>query len=109
MCLQTHFESLIFNPLNKETMCLSIPAKVESLEEDQMAICSVGGVTYKASLQMLQHEEVKVGDYVLIHTGFAIEKLNEEEAKATLKTFDEFKELNNDLDIEEKEKNKRIV
>jgi hydrogenase expression/formation protein HypC len=90
-------------------MCLSIPAKVESIEENSMAICSVGGVTYKASLQMLKHDDVKVGDYVLIHTGFAIEKLNEEEAKATLKTFEEFKKLNENLDIEEKEKNKRIV
>ena len=90
-------------------MCLSIPAKVESIEESQMAVCSVGGATYKASLQMLEHENVQVGDYVLIHTGFAIEKLNEEEAKATLKTFDEFIELNKNLDDQEKREKRRIV
>ena len=90
-------------------MCLSIPAKVEALEKDNMAVCSVGGTTYKASLQLLQQEDIKVGDYVLIHTGFAIEKLNEEEAKITLKTFKDFKGLNEELDKEEQRENKRIV
>jgi hydrogenase expression/formation protein HypC len=87
-------------------MCLSIPAKVESIESD-MALVSVGGAKYNASLQML--DDVKVGDYVLLHTGFAIQKLSEEEAEASLKTFEEFEELNKKLDKEEKERGERIV
>lgn len=89
-------------------MCLSIPAKVEEIN-GEMAICSVGKSNYEASLQMIEFEDVKVGDYVLIHTGFAIQKLDAEEAEASLKTFDEFKEFNNALDEEEKIDGKRIV
>jgi len=89
-------------------MCLSIPARIERINGDT-AICSVGDSSYEASLQMLELEEIKVGDYVLIHTGFAIQKLDEEEAKASLKTFEEFEKLNKDLDSEEQQKGKRIV
>ena len=80
-------------------MCLSIPAKIESIE-DNMAIVSVGGVTYKASLQLL--DDVYVGDYILLHTGFAIQKISPEEAEETLKIFSEFEELNKQMDEEEK-------
>jgi hydrogenase expression/formation protein HypC len=89
-------------------MCLSIPARVEKINGD-MAVCSVGDSSYEASLQMLEIEEIKVGDYVLIHTGFAIQKLDEEEAKASLKTFEEFEKFNKDLDSKEKKEGKRIV
>ncbi len=58
-------------------MCLSIPAKVEKIE-GEMAIVSVGGAKYNASLQML--DDVKIGDYILLHTGFAIQKVSEEDA-----------------------------
>ena len=87
-------------------MCLSIPAKVESIEGES-AIVSVGGSKYEANLQMI--DDVKIGDYVLLHTGFAIQKLSEEEAKETLKIFEEFKEFNKELDKEEQEKGTRIV
>lgn len=87
-------------------MCLSIPAKVETIEDD-MAVVSVGGTKYKASLQML--DDVKIGDYILMHTGFAIQKLNPEEAAESLKVFEEFEELNKRLDEEEKERGERIV
>jgi len=87
-------------------MCLSIPAKVESIEDD-MAVVSVGGTRYKASLQML--EDVNIGDYILLHTGFAIQKLTPEEAEESLKVFEEFEELNKKLDQEEKESGERIV
>ncbi len=89
-------------------MCLSIPARIEEIDGDT-ANCSVGTATYNASLHLISHEELKVGDYVLIHTGFAIQKLDEEEAIETLKTFEEFKSLNESLDQEEKETNQRIV
>ena len=87
-------------------MCLSIPAKVEKID-GEMAIVSVGGATYNASLQML--DEVEVGDYILMHTGFAIQKLDPEEAKLSLEVFSEFDELNKQLDQEEEETGERIV
>ena len=87
-------------------MCLSIPAKVEKIE-DEIATVSVGGTQYEASLQML--DDVVVGDYILMHTGFAIQKLDAEEAAESLKTFQEFEEMNKMLDLEEKETGERIV
>jgi hydrogenase expression/formation protein HypC len=79
-------------------MCLSIPAKVIKIE-GQMAIVSVGGSTYNASLQML--DDVEEGDYILLHTGFAIQKLEEEEALESIKAFEEFASLNELMDEEE--------
>jgi hydrogenase expression/formation protein HypC len=87
-------------------MCLSIPAKVEQMD-GEMAVVSVGGTKYNASLQML--DDIKVGDYILLHTGFAIQKLSEEEAAESLKVFEEFEELNVKLDEEERETGERIV
>ncbi len=87
-------------------MCLSIPAKVETIE-GEMAVVSVGGTKYNASLQML--DDVNVGDYILLHTGFAIQKLSEEDAKESLKVFEEFNELNKRLDEEEGITGERIV
>ncbi|HBG70992.1 MAG: hypothetical protein A2W93_03180 [Bacteroidetes bacterium GWF2_43_63] len=75
-------------------MCLSIPSKVISINGD-MAIVSVGGTEYEASLQLL--DDVKVGDYILLHTGFAIQKISEEEAIETLKVFEEFDDLNEQI------------
>ena len=87
-------------------MCLSVPAKVMTIDGD-MAIVSVGGIEYNASLQII--EDVEVGDYILLHTGFAIQKIGQKEAEETLKLFDEFEELNQKLDEEEKRTGKRIV
>ena len=87
-------------------MCLSIPARVESID-GEMAVVSVGGTKYNASLQML--DDVKIGDYILLHTGFAIQKLSPEEAIESLLVFKEFEELNVQLDDEEKETGKRIT
>ncbi len=89
-------------------MCLSIPAKIEKIN-GETAVCSVGGSTYEANLMMLSVEELKPGDYVLIHTGFAIQKLDEEEAEASLETFADFKKLNEEMDREENEKNQRLI
>lgn len=80
-------------------MCLSIPARVENIE-GELATVSVGGTTYRASLQML--DDVSVGDYVLLHTGFAIQKLSQEEAEETLRIFEDFEELNKRMDEEQK-------
>lgn len=87
-------------------MCLSIPAKVISIE-GELARVSVGGTEYEASIQML--EDVNIGDYILLHTGFAIQKISPEDAEETLKLFQEFEELNVRLDEEEKDSGNRIV
>jgi len=70
-------------------MCLSLPAQVIFIEGD-MAQVSVGGVVFRAGLQMV--EGVKVGDYVLLHAGFAIEKIKEEEALETLRLLKEMED-----------------
>ncbi|MFH2141230.1 MAG: HypC/HybG/HupF family hydrogenase formation chaperone [Bacteroidota bacterium] len=58
-------------------MCLSIPAKIIEINGD-MAKVLIGKTVVNACLQLI--ENIKVGDYVLVHTGFAIEKISEEEA-----------------------------
>lgn len=87
-------------------MCLSIPAKVEKVDGEN-AVVSIGGTTYNASLQML--DNVQEGEYVLLHTGFAIQKISPEEAEETLKVFEEYEELNKQLDEEEKTTGQRII
>jgi len=67
-------------------MCLGIPMQVKSIEDD-VAICEIDGVQRNASLMMI--DGVTVGDYVLIHAGFAIEKIDEEEAQLTLNALRE--------------------
>jgi hydrogenase expression/formation protein HypC len=89
-------------------MCLSIPARIDKIDENT-AVCTVGATSYQASLELLKDEQVKVGDYVLIHTGFAIQKLDAEEAEASLKTFEEFKSLNKRMDTEERKTNTRLI
>lgn len=79
-------------------MCLSVPAKVLSIEGD-MAKVAVGETICNASLQIV--EDIQVGDYILLHTGFALQKLSKEEAEETFRLFEEFEELNRQLDLEE--------
>ncbi len=67
-------------------MCLAVPMKVVEIEEGT-AICEVDGVRRQGSLMML--DDVAVGDYVLLHAGFAIEKIDPEEAQKTLDVFRE--------------------
>ena len=76
-------------------MCLSIPAKVVDIEGD-MAEVSIGGTILKAGLQLV--ENVEIGDYVLLHTGFAIQKISEEEAMETLKILQEMNDLTDKYD-----------
>lgn len=70
-------------------MCLSIPAQIVSIEGN-MADVSAGGAVFKAGLHMI--EDVKVGDYILLHAGFAIQKISEKEALETLQLIKEMKE-----------------
>lgn len=70
-------------------MCLAVPAKILRVEENS-AQAEVGGVLRKISLDLCP--EVAVGDYVLIHAGFAIERMDEEEANETLSLLREMAE-----------------
>jgi hydrogenase expression/formation protein HypC len=67
-------------------MCLSIPVRIVSIE-GKMAEVSAGGTLFKAGLHML--EDVKEGDYVLLHAGFAIQKINKSDAEETIRLFEE--------------------
>lgn len=62
-------------------MCLAIPSKITKIENN-MATIDVEGVQRKASLLLL--EDARVGDYVIVHAGFAIHKLDEAAARETL-------------------------
>ena len=62
-------------------MCLGIPAKVIQIEESKIGKVEYLGTKIKTNLTLL--EDVQVGDWVIVHAGFAISKLNEEEAKET--------------------------
>lgn len=67
-------------------MCLAVPMRVISINGNR-AEAEVGGVIYRANLDLLP--EIKIGDYIIVHAGFAIEKLDEEAAKETLDIWDE--------------------
>lgn len=62
-------------------MCLGVPMQVITISDD-LAVCEIDGVQREASLMMI--DDVQVGDYVLIHAGFAIEKIDQAEARLTL-------------------------
>jgi hydrogenase expression/formation protein HypC len=70
-------------------MCLGIPAEIIEIE-DEKAKVKVGGIIRKISLQLI--ENYKVGDYVLVHAGFAIQVIDKQKAKENLKLFDRLKE-----------------
>jgi len=70
-------------------MCLGVPAKI--LETgDGTAVAEVGGVRREISVMLI--DDVSVGDWVIVHAGFAIEKLSEEAAEQTLALFREIAE-----------------
>jgi len=62
-------------------MCLGIPGKIIKID-GKMAVVDIEGVSRQVSLQLL--ENVAIGDYVLLHSGFAIQKMDEQDAKETL-------------------------
>jgi hydrogenase expression/formation protein HypC len=62
-------------------MCLAVPVKITLIESDQADV-DIGGVSRRVSIALTP--EARVGDYVLLHTGYAINVLNEAEAKETL-------------------------
>ena len=67
-------------------MCLSVPAEVLEIDGDRAKV-SVGGATYFAGLHLV--EDIRVGDYILLHSGYAIQKIDPAEAEITLELLKE--------------------
>ena len=68
-------------------MCLAIPALIKAIYADATADAEIGGVSRRISLALTP--EARVGNYAIVHTGFAINILDEEEAAETLRLFAE--------------------
>ena len=74
-------------------MCLAIPACIEQLIAPDSALINLGGVRKEVSLALL--DNIAVGDYVIVHAGYALQKLDEDEAAQTLRLFAELSAMNN--------------
>jgi hydrogenase expression/formation protein HypC len=85
-------------------MCIAAPAKIVEIDrESNICAADFGGVRQNAKLDLLP--EAEIGDYVLIHAGYAIEKLSEQAAKESLESWDELLEM---LEEEDKEREKMM-
>ncbi len=77
-------------------MCLGIPMRV--VERDGfMARCEAKGIERTVSLFLLQHEPVQPGDHVMVHVGYAIQKMSEVDAKSAWDLFDEMLEAEEEM------------
>jgi hydrogenase expression/formation protein HypC len=69
-------------------MCLAVPMKVKEINGFN-CLCEARGIEREVSLFMLQDETLEPGDHILVHVGYAIQKVSEEEAADTWELFDE--------------------
>jgi len=69
-------------------MCLGIPMQVKSIDEYQ-ALCEAKGIERDVSLFMLQDESIEPGDFVVVHVGYAIQKISQQEAQSAWEIYDE--------------------
>jgi hydrogenase expression/formation protein HypC len=83
-------------------MCLSIPSKIVEIDEDNMATVDTMGIKRQVSLDLML-DEVGIGDYILIHVGFAMNKIDEEEALQSLELYQEM------LEAMEEEERRQII
>ena len=85
-------------------MCLGVPGKIiEIYDKDNMKMCKIdfGGATREACLDFVP--EAKIGDYTIIHVGFAISLLSEQDAKETLALLQEIADIDEELGLEQQE------
>jgi len=82
-------------------MCLAIPGKIVEIvdEENSIAKVDVGGVRRNINVGMLDKTETRVGDYVLIHVGFAMSKIDEHEAEETMRVLREIGQYDEEFDV----------
>lgn len=78
-------------------MCLAIPAQVVELRDGDNAVVHLAGVRKEISLALV--ENVQIGDYVIVHVGYALNKLDPEEAAKTLALFAEIGQLGDDTTV----------
>lgn len=69
-------------------MCLGIPMRVLSID-GYLARCAAKGVEREANLLMMEHEEIAVGDYVVVHLGYAMDKVSAEDAASAWEVYDQ--------------------
>ena len=81
-------------------MCLAIPGKIVEIVDagNRIAKVEVGGVRRNINIGMLPENETHIGDYVLIHVGFAMSKVDEHEAEETLRVLKELGEYQNEFE-----------
>ena len=68
-------------------MCLAIPMQIKTLDRF-CARCEAKGIEREVSLFMLQDEEIDIGDFVMVHVGYAIQKISQQEASSAWELFD---------------------
>ena len=85
-------QHIIYNKINTRytslIMCLAIPAQITKFIQKDNATINMAGIEQDINISLL--EDLKIGDYVIVHAGFAISKLLPEEAEETLRLFEEF-------------------
>jgi len=69
-------------------MCLAVPMQVKSIDKFQ-CLCEARGIEREVSLFMMQGEDIRPGDYVLVHVGYAIQQVSAEDAAHSWQLFDE--------------------
>jgi len=80
-------------------MCLSIPSKVVKVDKEaNIATVDTMGVQRDASLELMQEEDIKIGDYVLLHIGFVMNKIDEADALDSIELYKEIIESMNEED-----------
>ncbi len=80
-------------------MCLAIPAKICEFLEENRVMVDISGVKREADTSLIS-EDLAIGDYLLLHTGFAIAKLDHQQAQDSLKVWDQIAELTLESDIQ---------
>jgi len=83
-------------------MCLSIPSRVTHIDENNMASVDTMGVKREVTLDLID-EKVEIGDYVLIHGGFAMHKISKEEAQDSLELYDQIVQQMKNEEIDKSE------
>jgi hydrogenase expression/formation protein HypC len=83
-------------------MCLCIPSKITLIDKEKNScIVDTMGVKREASLDLMEVDTLSIGDYVLIHIGFVMNKIDTEDALTSLEAFEEVLSLMDDEELEE--------
>ncbi len=83
-------------------MCLSIPSKVTKIDKKRnVATVDTMGVSREASLDLMEDNSVEVGDYVLLHIGFIMNKIDEADAISSLEAYEQVLKIMEDDDLEQ--------